>query len=182
MLRATKSTGKETFELTSLSGLYCSYILTMPFRHLSAHFQSFCSILISGLLAASLVCCKPARVSAPTEPPAVQLPSAVRVLSPQAAAEMLKADASWVILDARHWDEMRDAPYLSGAQPCPFLQGNDAVLQALDREGKYFVYCPLGERAARTAARMHELGFTTVATLAGGLYAWQKAGLSLQLR
>jgi rhodanese-related sulfurtransferase len=74
---------------------------------------------------------------------------------------------------------MRYAPYLPGAKPCPYLQGNDEMLQGLDRKARYFVYCPLGERSARTALRMHELGFTQVSTLAGGLKAWLDAGLAL---
>lgn len=182
MLRATKSTGKETFELTSLSGRYRSYILPMANRLVSGHLPSLCSSLLSGFLACFLCSCEPAVVVAPTSPPTVQLPAAVQVLSPAAAADLLRADTSWMILDARHWEEMRSTPYLTGAQPCPYLQGNEQQLQALDRAGKYFVYCPLGERSARTAARMAQLGFTTVATLAGGLQAWQQAGLSLQLR
>jgi rhodanese-related sulfurtransferase len=47
----------------------------------------------------------------------------------------------------------------------------------LDPAGRVIVYCRSGHRAALAAATLKDMGFGNVANLAGGITAWQEAGL-----
>lgn len=48
----------------------------------------------------------------------------------------------------------------------------------LDPAGRVIVYCRSGHRAALAAATLKDMGFENVANLAGGITAWQQAGLA----
>jgi rhodanese-related sulfurtransferase len=108
-------------------------------------------------------------------PPAVVLPTEVRQVTTPEAQQMIAAGVK--LLDARHWDEMKDSPYLPGAIPCGFLEKGDEELIKLDRTASYLLYCPLGERSALMAIKMKELGFTQLAHLRGGLRQAREEGL-----
>jgi rhodanese-related sulfurtransferase len=47
----------------------------------------------------------------------------------------------------------------------------------LDPVGRVIVYCRSGHRAALAAVTLKEMGFENVVNLAGGITAWQEAGL-----
>jgi rhodanese-related sulfurtransferase len=47
----------------------------------------------------------------------------------------------------------------------------------LDPAGRVIVYCRSGHRAALAGATLKDMGFANVANLAGGITAWQEAGL-----
>lgn len=47
----------------------------------------------------------------------------------------------------------------------------------LDPAGRVIVYCRSGHRAALAAVTLKDMGFENVANLAGGITAWQAAGL-----
>jgi rhodanese-related sulfurtransferase len=83
------------------------------------------------------------------------------------------------VIDARHWDEMRDTFHLNGSLPSGFLQRGDAELLKLNRDTPYLLVCPLGERSALMAQHMHQLGFKQLHHLKGGLRAWLAAGLEM---
>lgn len=53
------------------------------------------------------------------------------------------------------------------------------TIQNLDKNNDVLVYCRSGARSARAAAMLGNLGFKSVANLAGGVIAWQNHGQKL---
>ncbi len=49
-------------------------------------------------------------------------------------------------------------------------------ISALDKNGKYLVYCRSGNRSNRAAIYMNETGIKEALNLIGGIIAWKKAG------
>lgn len=96
----------------------------------------------------------------------------VRALDPQAAVAEL---AGRTVIDVRTPAEFA-AGRLDGAVNLD-LQSFDFrdQIDALDRGGKYLIYCHSGNRSAQAAAIMDELGFEDVVD-GGGLEALAAAG------
>jgi rhodanese-related sulfurtransferase len=84
------------------------------------------------------------------------------------------------LLDVRTPAEFADG-YIAGAVNLNFNAADfEGRLDSLDKSRDYMLYCAKGVRSDKAAARMKELGFTSVSTLEGGLDAWAAAGLPLQ--
>lgn len=121
-------------------------------------------------------CGRPSEV-APTSPPPVVLPQNYQSLSPAQVETLMKQTKGLGILDARQTDEMRNGlGWIPGAQPCPWLDGNQSKLQGLDRNQPWLVYCTIGGRAELTAQAMSQLGFKEVYLLKGGFAEWLAQG------
>ncbi len=73
---------------------------------------------------------------------------------------------------------MDSAGHLAGAVLLPRARV-EAEIEALvpDRSARVILYCATGKRSARAAETMQGLGYTNVASVAGGYAAWQVAGL-----
>lgn len=114
------------------------------------------------------------------EPPAVELPADYRLIAPQAASDLITSTPRLQIIDCRMEEEFIKAR-LPGAHHANYFEPEQMRqrLDALDRTRPCLIYCALGHRARATALVLHELGFSEVAILDGGLTAWQKAGLPL---
>ncbi|MCM2266802.1 MAG: rhodanese-like domain-containing protein [Elusimicrobiales bacterium] len=52
-----------------------------------------------------------------------------------------------------------------------------AQLEKLDKNAKYLLYCRSGRRTGAALLIMKDLGFTDIHDIAGGITAWQAAGL-----
>src|SRR5436305_14633259 len=82
-----------------------------------------------------------------------------------------------VLIDVREGDEYEQG-YIPGAQWIPRgkleLRIEDAVP---DRNAEMVLYCAGGNRSALAARSLKELGYTHVASLAGGYGAWKRANL-----
>src|SRR5262249_32286842 len=80
-------------------------------------------------------------------------------------------------VDVREPDEVEQGA-IPGAAAIPrgFLEARieDAVR---DRDQPIVVYCAVGARSAFAAKSLQDLGYTNVASLAGGFGAWKGAGL-----
>ena len=50
-------------------------------------------------------------------------------------------------------------------------------LSKLDKSAKYLIYCRSGKRSAAALKMMQDLGFSDIHDIAGGITAWQAAGL-----
>src|SRR5690606_24851481 len=126
------------------------------------------------LIALLPACDPPERPQVRTEPPPVNLPLTVQELSPDEAESLMAASAGLVILDVRSDGEAEKEGRIPGARMYDYLHGSDTVarLKELDRTQSYLIYCAIGGRAKLTAARMHEMGFTKLSLLKGGLNAW----------
>jgi rhodanese-related sulfurtransferase len=85
-----------------------------------------------------------------------------------------------LVVDVREPNEFA-AGHLLGAKslPLPRLDAAGADL-AKRKERPVIVYCDGGERSAKALAALKKQGFTRVASLSGGIAAWQQAGLPVE--
>ena len=81
------------------------------------------------------------------------------------------------LLDVRTEEEWNEG-HLEGALRVDFTAEGfaEGVRKALDQDRPVLVYCRSGNRSARAAKVMEQLGFQTVYDLKGGITGWQKAG------
>jgi rhodanese-related sulfurtransferase len=101
-------------------------------------------------------------------------------VDPRQAHDLMTAhrgDTTWVTLDVRTPDEFA-AEHLADATNIDFNASTfQTKVAALDHARTYIVYCHTGNRSGKAAAIMHDLGFTHVYDVKGGIAAWQQAGL-----
>lgn len=108
------------------------------------------------------------------EGPAEQV---VRVVEPQAAAELLEAEPRPTVIDVRTPGEFAEG-HLEGAVLIDVQSPDfrDRIAE-LDRDASYVIYCRSGNRSVGARETMAELGFTDVSDIDGGILAWVQAGL-----
>jgi sulfur-carrier protein adenylyltransferase/sulfurtransferase len=112
-----------------------------------------------------------------TTEPIELVKSRIEELDPADAREELSSgDAALIDTREPHeWDEA----HLDGATLVP----PDSVAERIesvvpDRSRRVLLYCRVGNRSARAADLLEsELGYENVAAIAGGIVAWQEAGL-----
>jgi rhodanese-related sulfurtransferase len=106
----------------------------------------------------------------------------IAVVPPAEAAAIIDAAQGrpgFSVLDVRTADEYSGG-HIPGAVNLDFYAADFAdQIGALDRDAEYVVYCRSGNRSGKTADLMRALGFTNVVDIAGGITAWQSAGLAL---
>ena len=103
--------------------------------------------------------------------------SRIEELDPADAREEI-AGGDVVLVDTREpheWDEA----HLEGATLVPPASVAERIDEVVpDRSARVLLYCRVGNRSARAADMMEtELGYENVASVAGGIVAWQQAGL-----
>jgi len=103
--------------------------------------------------------------------------SRIEELDPADAHEEI-ASGDLVLVDTREQHEWDEA-HLDGATLVPPASVADRIEEvAPDRSARVLLYCRVGNRSARAADLMEtELGYENVASVAGGIEAWQQAGL-----
>ena len=103
--------------------------------------------------------------------------SGVNEVGPGEATRMLNHDNA-VIVDMREDKDYREG-HIVNAVHTP-ASNSDAV-QKLEkfRERPVIVYCRSGHSSAGFCGKLRKQGFASVYNLAGGVLAWQKAGLPL---
>jgi sulfur-carrier protein adenylyltransferase/sulfurtransferase len=103
--------------------------------------------------------------------------SRIEEIDPADASEEL-AGGDAVLVDTREQNEWDEA-HLEGATLVPPATVADRIEQvAPDRSQRVVLYCRVGNRSARAADLLEsELGYEDVASIAGGIEAWQQAGL-----
>jgi molybdate transport system substrate-binding protein len=115
------------------------------------------------------------------EPPAVLLPADVQELTPADASTWMSQNPGALILDVRMAEEVAREGKLSGSRHHDYLKpATQEYLATLDRQQPCLIYCAIGGRSRRMAVQMHDLGFTHLVILKGGLNAWQTEGRSVQ--
>ena len=105
-----------------------------------------------------------------------QVKSEIDEVDAPAAAELLQGDDAPVLLDVRELHEWQEG-HIPGAVHIPrgFLESQ--AEQALpDREKPVVVYCAGGSRSAFAAKTLNEMGYESVASLAGGYTDWKRNG------
>jgi len=79
-----------------------------------------------------------------------------------------------VFIDVRTAQEY-DAGHIPGALLIDINSDSfDEMIQKLDKNAVYVVYCRSGVRSARASGRMISFGFKKVYNVSGGFNAWQK--------
>jgi rhodanese-related sulfurtransferase len=103
--------------------------------------------------------------------------SGISEVSPGEATRMLNHDDA-IIVDMREDKDYREG-HIVNAVHTP-ASNSDAV-QKLEkfRERPVIVYCRSGHTSAGFCGKLRKQGFSSVYNLAGGVLAWQKAGLPL---
>lgn len=102
----------------------------------------------------------------------------VKTIEATVFAEKIAATPNAQILDVRTPEEYVSG-HIDNAANVNW-NGTDFVVKtsALDKTKPVFVYCKSGGRSKQAAAKLEELGFTTIYELQGGMLKWDAAGLS----
>lgn len=98
-------------------------------------------------------------------------------LSPGVAADRLKSDVPPHIVDVRTSHE-HEAKFIGGSVNLPLSRLSQRVGE-LPRDRPLLVHCAGGYRSSIAASLLQQAGFAQVSELAGGIAAWEAAGLPL---
>ncbi len=102
--------------------------------------------------------------------------SSVVLLEPVRAHGLVAAGPVRV-LDVRTPEEYAEG-HIEDAELIDFYASDfERRIDALDRSATYVVYCRSGNRSGQATALMAALGFAAVNDVAGGIVAWEAAGL-----
>ena len=97
-------------------------------------------------------------------------------ISPADAARELEAGGV-ALVDTREPHEYEEAHIEGGRLVPPGLLRDEIESAVPDHAQRVLVYCRSGNRSAKAAAEMAELGYEDVANVEGGILAWQEEGL-----
>ena len=102
----------------------------------------------------------------------------IQLLEAPAFAEKIKNTPNAQILDVRTPQEFA-GDHIENAKNINWLNADFATNAAtLNNTKPVFVYCKAGSRSNKAAAKLEEMGFTTIYDLQGGILKWEAAGLS----
>ncbi len=93
----------------------------------------------------------------------------------EAAQEIEGGDV--VLIDTREPHEYQEAHLENGKLVPPGLLGDEIAAAAPDKSARTILYCRSGNRSYKAAEQMQALGYADVASMAGGILAWQEQGL-----
>jgi len=82
-----------------------------------------------------------------------------------------------VLIDTREPHEHQEAHIEGDKLVPPGLVKDQIETAAPDKSARTILYCRSGNRSAIAAAQMQEMGYEDVASMAGGILAWQEQGL-----
>src|SRR5512146_1294270 len=93
----------------------------------------------------------------------------------EAAEEINGGDV--VLVDTREPHEYKEAHLENGRLVPPGLLGDEIAAAAPDKSARTILYCRSGNRSYIAAEQLEALGYENVASMAGGILAWQEQGL-----
>ncbi|MCB0666887.1 MAG: rhodanese-like domain-containing protein [Saprospiraceae bacterium] len=103
-----------------------------------------------------------------------QLKKEIVNLSPEEFRETFLRENNGILIDVRTREEWNTGS-LPNAMHIDYLaEGFLDILEKLDREKAYFIFCRTGRRSLRTSILMKNWGFTDLRNLDGGLSAWEQ--------
>lgn len=100
----------------------------------------------------------------------------IEEIEPFEAAEEIEG-GDVVLIDTREPHEYQEAHLEGGKLVPPGLLSDEIASAAPDRSARTILYCRSGKRSAIAAAQLQGLGYDDVASMAGGIVAWQEQGL-----
>jgi molybdopterin/thiamine biosynthesis adenylyltransferase/rhodanese-related sulfurtransferase len=93
----------------------------------------------------------------------------------EAAQEIEGGDV--VLIDTREPHEYQEAHLENGKLVPPGLLRDEIATAAPNKSARTIIYCRSGNRSYKAAEQLEALGYTDVASMAGGILAWQEQGL-----
>jgi molybdopterin/thiamine biosynthesis adenylyltransferase/rhodanese-related sulfurtransferase len=107
-----------------------------------------------------------------------QIKARIEQVDAETAREEIEAGAA--LIDTREQQEWDEA-HIEGATLLPPSSVVERIGEVVpDRSQRVILYCAAGNRSARAAdALQSELGYESVASVSGGIQAWERAGLPL---
>ncbi len=105
-----------------------------------------------------------------------QIRSQIEEIEPFEAAQEIE-DGDVVLIDTREPHEFQEAHIEGGKLVPPGLLRDEIGSAAPEKSARTIVYCRSGNRSATAAEEMQALGYENVASMAGGILAWQEQGL-----
>ncbi|MDX6608674.1 MAG: sulfur-carrier protein adenylyltransferase/sulfurtransferase [Solirubrobacterales bacterium] len=93
----------------------------------------------------------------------------------EAAREIEGGDV--VLIDTREPHEYQEAHLENGKLVPPGLLRDEIASAAPDKSARTILYCRSGNRSYKAAEQLQALGYADVASMAGGILAWQEQGL-----
>jgi rhodanese-related sulfurtransferase len=104
----------------------------------------------------------------------------IKSLTPIEAFKLIKEhgnDPNWIILDVRTpWEFTKE--HIEGAENLDFTDPDfNEMLEKLDKEKNYLIYCKSGRRSGKVLEIIKNLGFTQVYNIKGGFEGWKSANL-----
>ena len=100
----------------------------------------------------------------------------IEEIEPFEAAEEIEG-GDVVLIDTREPHEYQEAHLEGGKLVPPGLLGDEIASAAPDKSARTILYCRSGNRSDKAAEQMEALGYEDVASMAGGILAWQEQGL-----
>jgi sulfur-carrier protein adenylyltransferase/sulfurtransferase len=108
--------------------------------------------------------------------PDTQTKQQIEEIEPFEAAEEIEG-GDVVLIDTREPHEFQEARLEGGKLVPPGLLGDEIESAAPDKSARTILYCRSGNRSYKAAEQMQALGYDNVASMAGGILAWQEQGL-----
>ncbi len=105
-----------------------------------------------------------------------QVKSVVEEIEPFEAEQEIEA-GDVVLVDTREPHEYQEAHLENGKLVPPGLLADEIAAAAPDKSARTILYCRSGNRSYKAAEQLEALGYTDVASMAGGILAWQEQGL-----
>ncbi len=100
----------------------------------------------------------------------------IEEIEPFEAAQEIEA-GDVVLIDTREPHEFQEAHIEGGKLVPPGVLRDEIAAAAPVKSARTILYCRSGNRSATAAAEMQALGYENVASMAGGILAWQEQGL-----
>jgi rhodanese-related sulfurtransferase len=102
----------------------------------------------------------------------------IEVISCEEAARRLEGEKSGpVLIDVREEHEYELAHIGGAVHICRGTLEMEVEHDYPDRATQVILYCSRGDRSALAGVTLRELGYTTVASIDGGLHAWRQKDL-----
>jgi rhodanese-related sulfurtransferase len=112
--------------------------------------------------------------------PYVRRATAGPSVSPSQATQLINREDA-LVLDVREPGEYGGG-HILGARNVPLsrIDAGGAEIAGKNKDRPVILYCESGNRSAKAAAALRSQGYTKVLNLAGGIGAWQQAGLPVE--
>ncbi len=105
-----------------------------------------------------------------------QMKQRVEEIEPFEAAQEIEG-GDVVLVDTREPHEYQEAHLENGKLVPPGLLADEIAAAAPDKSARTILYCRSGNRSYVAAEQLEALGYENVASMAGGILAWQEQGL-----